>query len=109
MTASLTLPRVRYGEPEQQIRAHEQILERIATIPGVERVGGISTLPMSENTRVSSFTVSGGAPLARGNHPSAIYFAATPEYFEAMRIPLRNGRDFPRCRSSRDASGRRHQ
>ena len=93
-TAGYTLPRVRYPEPDQQIRSHEQILQRLAAIPGVERVAGVSTLPLSEQTRSSSFTVSGAAAVARGNHPDAIYFAATPGYFEAMRIPLRAGRTF---------------
>jgi putative ABC transport system permease protein len=94
VTASLTLPRIRYPEPDQQIRAYDGIMQRVAAIPGVERAAAISTLPLSEDTRTSAFTVSGAAPLARGNHPNALYFAITPDYFEAMRIPLRAGRKF---------------
>lgn len=94
MAASLTLPKVRYADADQQVSTHTQILDRIATIPGVEGAAGVSVLPLSENSRTSAFTVSGAAPLARGNHPNALYFTVTPDYFETMRIPVRAGRTF---------------
>src|SRR6476660_4506403 len=49
MTLSLTLPRVRYPELDQQIRAHDAIMEKIAAIPGVESAGGAYPMPLSNN------------------------------------------------------------
>ena len=94
MTMSLTLSRVRYPEPEQQIRAHDAIMEKIAAIPGVESAGGVNPLPFSNNITSRSFMVSGAAPLPRGNHPGASYLIVKPDYFKAMKIPVLQGRAF---------------
>ncbi len=97
VTASLTLPRIRYPEPQQQIRTHEKIIEKIAAIPGVEVAAHASTLPLSENHRISAFSIAGAPPVPHGNRPTATYFAVSPNYFQAMRIPLRAGRFFTRA------------
>jgi putative ABC transport system permease protein len=94
MTMSLTLSRVHYPEPEQQIRAHDTIMEKISAIPGVESAGGANPLPFSNNTTSRSFMVSGADPLPRGNHPGAGYLIVKPDYFKAMKIPVLQGRAF---------------
>ena len=97
MTMNLTLPRVRYPEVDAQIRAYDQIMEKIAAIPGVQSAGGANPLPLSENINNLSFMVSGAAPLPRGNHPGAGYLMIEPDYFQAMKIPLLSGRAFNRA------------
>ncbi|HEV3409561.1 MAG TPA: FtsX-like permease family protein, partial [Chthoniobacterales bacterium] len=96
MMGSLTLPRVHYSDTEKQVRTHEQIFDRLAGIPGVEAVGGATPFPLSGNLRTSSLMVSGMAPLPRGEHPEASHITVTPDYFRAMKIPLRAGRTFNR-------------
>src|SRR5450631_3408924 len=96
MTMQLTLPRVRYPEVDQQIRAHDAIMEKISTIPGVESAGGVNPLPLAGNISNLSFMVSGAAPLPRGNHPGAGYLIVKPDYFQAMKIPVLQGRAFTR-------------
>ncbi len=96
MTMQLTLPRVRYPELDQQIRAHDAIMEKISTIPGVESAGGVNPLPLAGNISNLSFMVSGAAPLPRGNHPGAGYLIVKPDYFQAMKIPVLQGRAFTR-------------
>ena len=96
LTASITLPRVRYPEPAAQIRAHDAIMEKIAALPGVEWAGGANPLPLSGNERMLTFMVSGAAPLPRGNHPGAGYVIVKPDYFQALKTPLRSGRVFTR-------------
>jgi putative ABC transport system permease protein len=97
MTMSLTLPRVRYPEFDQQIRTHDAIMEKISAIPGVEAAGGANPLPLSDNINNRSFMVSGADPLPRGNHPGAGYLIVKPDYFKAMKIPLLSGRAFTRA------------
>jgi putative ABC transport system permease protein len=97
MTMNLTLPRVRYPELDQQIRAHDAIMEKISAIPGVELVGGVNPLPLNGNIASLSFVVSGAAPLPRGNHPGAGYVIVKPDYFQAMKIPVLQGRAFTRA------------
>jgi putative ABC transport system permease protein len=96
MTMSLTLPRVRYPELDQQIRAHDAIMEKISGIPGVEAAGGANPLPLGGNISNLSLMVSGAAPLPRGNHPGAGYLIVKPDYFQAMKTPVVQGRAFTR-------------
>lgn len=96
MTMSLTLPRVRYPELDQQIRAHDAIMEKISRIPGVETAGGANPLPLGGNISNLSLMVSGAAPLPRGNHPGAGYLIVKPDYFQAMKTPVLQGRAFTR-------------
>jgi putative ABC transport system permease protein len=97
MTMTITLPRTHYAEIDQQIRGHDALLEKLASIPGVESVGGVNPLPLGGNIRNQSLMVSGAAPLPRGNHPGAGYLMVTPDYFKTMKIPIRQGHGFTRA------------
>lgn len=94
MTFQINLPKVRYPEVDQQIRTHDTIVEKLASIPGVESVGGVNPLPLGGNIRSQSIMVSGMAPLPRGNHPGTGYLMVKPDYFKAMKIPVMQGRAF---------------
>ena len=96
MTASISLPRTRYPEADQQVRTYDLIMEKVAAIPGVEAAGGVYPLPLGDNQRSRSFMPSGAAPLPRGNHPGGSYLLVKPDYFKTMKIPVLQGRDFNR-------------
>ncbi|HEX4666948.1 MAG TPA: ABC transporter permease [Chthoniobacterales bacterium] len=96
VTTSITLPRVRYAEPDAQIRVHQAIMEKIAALPGVRAAGAADPLPFSNNSASLSFAVSGMASTPRGDHPAASYLVVQPDYFQAMQIPVRRGRVFGR-------------
>ncbi len=97
MTMQLTLPRARYPEVNQQIRTHDVIMEKLSAIPGVESAGGVNPLPLAGNISHLSFMVSGAAPLPRGNHPGAGHLIVKPDYFQAMKIPVLQGRAFTKA------------
>ena len=69
-------------------------LERARSIPGVVAAGAVSSLPLSGAWESSSYTVEGREALPAGARPEAHYAVASPEYFRAMGIALREGRDF---------------
>ena len=94
VTLDLVMPRVKYPEPAQHRQFFEQVLPKLAAIPGVESVGGAMPMPFTGNDRGSSFTVVGQPPLPPGNHPSASHLIITPEYFRTMRTPSLAGRAF---------------
>ncbi|MBA2623923.1 MAG: ABC transporter permease [Chthoniobacterales bacterium] len=100
VAASLSLPRAKYPEPDQQMRALDQVVSKLALLPGVEAVGGVDALPLSGSIRVSSFTISGAAPVPEGDHPGAGHVVVTGDYFRAMSIPLLSGRAFDRRETS---------
>jgi len=85
---SLTgLPPARYQTRPRQIAYYDELLERIATVPGVDEVALVNNAPLSRiNTSLTMPMPNGrGGVLAR---------IISPRYFAAMGIPLLAGRLF---------------
>jgi putative ABC transport system permease protein len=82
--------------PPQRAAFFEQTLDRIAELPGVEAAGAVSALPFHDNSIdiTGAFTIE-GRPVPE-QEPSAFLTIATGDYFSAMGIPLRSGRQFTR-------------
>ncbi len=104
MTSALSLPRAKYTQASQQVRAVDDVLAKIAALPGVETAGAVDPLPLSGSIRGSSFTIPTAAPVAPGDHPSAGHVVVAGDYFRAMRIPLLSGRSFDRRDTSESPS-----
>jgi predicted permease len=95
VTANISLPSARYPQREQKTGFFQQLIERVRALPGVQAVGAISRLPVTGGYGATSIAIEGRAemtnllPQARPRiYPRTI----TPEYFQAMRIPLLKGR-----------------
>src|SRR5579883_1426545 len=69
---------------------------RIKPLPGVESVASINALPLIAKpaSNGSRFRVPGSPALSPDELPIAQIRVASPDYFTAMRIPLRSGRVF---------------
>jgi putative ABC transport system permease protein len=93
LTLGVTLLPIKYPEDEQVGAFYSQLLERLASAPGVESVGAISELPLAGNNTNDSFTIEGRPPVAKEDEPSTEYRVVTPRYFKSMAIPLLAGRD----------------
>jgi putative ABC transport system permease protein len=96
LTVRLNLPEAEYKEPESRARFVVQLLDKVRAIPGVQSVATTNLLPLvgggSNNTHVIE-----DFPLAPGEVPPILDSRwVTPSYFEAMRIPLLQGRGFDR-------------
>jgi putative ABC transport system permease protein len=71
-------------------------LEAVKAVPGVETAGWTSQLPLGGNWDRYGVQIE-GKPLANPEEaPSAERYAVSPEYLQAMRIPLRRGRTISR-------------
>jgi putative ABC transport system permease protein len=92
LTMSLNLVPSRYPTSEKRAPAIREILRRVKEVPGVESVGIINLLPLTFRGGSSGFYVEGTPPPAQGQAPAANNRIVSPEYFEALRIPLRAGR-----------------
>jgi predicted permease len=80
----------RYSQP-QAVQFFRNLFARLQALPGVETVGGISNLPLSNSEDLRMFAVD-GYPNQKGQLAEMRW--ATPNYFSAMRIPLIAGRLF---------------
>jgi predicted permease len=91
-TARISLPDDEYKH-DQKIRFIDQLIPRLAMLPGVKSASAGWPMPMSGSSASISFTVE-GHPVAKADHPSEAIGLALPGYFETMRIPLIAGRSF---------------
>lgn len=90
----LSLPESIYKEDAQLVAFHDELRVRLAALPGVNSVGAVAALPLSGMQFNISFAVEGRPPLPPAQQPSLEVRVATPEYFQAIGIPLRRGRGF---------------
>jgi putative ABC transport system permease protein len=94
LTFLVPLSEARYPEPERQRVFVDAVVERVSGLPGVHRVGGVSSLPLVVNRTGSSYTVEGEPPPEPGEFRIAEFRSITPGYFEAMGMPLLSGQGF---------------
>ncbi len=93
VTFTAPLPFIKYLSSQSRATFVNQLGDRLATIPGVETVGGVTPLPLAggEQYAVGSYGRIGGSDDEyRAN--KADYKAVLPGYFEAMKIGLVSGR-----------------
>lgn len=94
LTAGFSLPSSRYGDDPRRLAFYDQFRARLAQLPGVTGVGGVSFLPLSGAGVRSSFTPTDRPAPRDGEAPSADIRVVDEGYFTAMAIPLRAGRGF---------------
>ena len=94
LTLEYRLPINKYPANDQQTQFHNEVLERVRALPGIESAGIVRGLPFSGNGETSSIGLP-DRPVPPANAPfQALYNSATPGYFETVHIPLRAGRLF---------------
>jgi putative ABC transport system permease protein len=98
----LILPKAKYPEPEKHRQFFEQILPKLAALPGVEAAGGAFPMPFSGNDTGSTFSIAGQPPRPEGQELVASHLTITPDYFRAMHTPVLRGRAFD-SRDSKDS------
>ncbi|MBL8203182.1 MAG: ABC transporter permease [Blastocatellia bacterium] len=88
MAFDLSFAKSKYPQAEEQTRFLQELNERLAALPGVTAVGGITNLPLSNRDN--------GNPLQRVGKPDNPYVVGdmfvSGDYFAAMGIQLQRGR-----------------
>jgi putative ABC transport system permease protein len=72
---------------------YDRLLERASRLPGIESAAYTSDLP-DTGIQTRTFTIAGRLPPLEGERPYVGYYEVSPEFFHAMRIPVRLGRVF---------------
>lgn len=94
MTASLSLPKTRYGKSEQQSEFFRTVLGRLSRAPGVISAGAGNLIPFTGENSSASFQIE-GHPTGHGDPgPHGDIRLVTPGYFTTLGIPLLRGRLF---------------
>jgi len=88
------LPRAKYKEVAAQWNFHQQVMDRIKEVPGVQSVALVRGLPFSGNGATSAIILPDREAPPPGHEPEVMFNTATPNYFETMGIPFIKGRLF---------------
>jgi putative ABC transport system permease protein len=93
ITAQINLPRTKYPGPAAQRAFFDALLDRLRAVPGVQAAGVTNLLPLSPGNMVLSFEPEGQPPTGPDDEPPrASLRIVSPGFFEALGIPLREGR-----------------
>jgi predicted permease len=101
VSMTVSISDTKYPTPERQIDVYDRMLERVRALPGIEAAGAVSGLPgMGGSTQ--PVAIEGEPVVPMSEQPEFAMRVITPGYLQAMRIPVRRGRDL----DARDAAER---
>ena len=93
LTMKVSLPTVKYAKPEQQIAFFDEMLRKVAVVPGVNGAAMSAALPLNP-IRITPVLPEGQPEVPLAERPFIIIEAISPSWFHTMRAPLKAGRDF---------------
>jgi putative ABC transport system permease protein len=93
LTMRVQLPGSKYRE-EKQRAFFQQLMERMEAVPGVQSVGAISSVFLTDTPSSTNFSIE-GRPVPIGAEDIEVPLdVVTTKYFKVMGIPLIEGREF---------------
>jgi putative ABC transport system permease protein len=94
LTVRLSLSADEYRDLARRRVFFHDLLRRTAALPGVQAVGLVETLPVTQDDPYSTLALTAqDRPLPRGSEPVAVQYAMTAGYLRAVEIPILQGRD----------------
>jgi predicted permease len=94
LTLELTMSGRKYDNKEVVLATYHQLFERLEHLPGVSAAGAVTSLPLSEMFAWGPITVEGRVLSPGENFINADERMVSGHYFQAMEIPLLQGRLF---------------
>ncbi|NIR44039.1 MAG: ABC transporter permease [Gemmatimonadetes bacterium] len=94
VTMRVTLPSSRYEDRASLITAYGELEERLNAAPGIAAAGFVSEVPLAADRGGTSFLKEGESDIPEGENRTVNFAVVTPTYFQAMGVPLRQGRGF---------------
>jgi predicted permease len=93
LTMTVVLPAGKYTDPNRMVAYYQQAQERLAALPGVTGAGAVSQLPLQPGN-TTRFIVEGEPAPPPDQETEANIRVASASYFQALGIPLAQGRNF---------------
>ena len=94
LTAQMGLPMARYPNPADRVQFWARLVEKAQQIPGVTSVGLTTNVPLNGSVSSGSYSIVGYTPAEGEAAPHARQEIVGADYFQAMKIPLIEGRYF---------------
>ncbi len=86
-------PKVMKSPPDIRL-AFQNLLTRVATVPGVQSAAMTALVPLDDNDNEIPFWPGTGPQPPQDQLKSAVNYIVTPDYAKVMQIPLKRGRFF---------------
>ena len=94
LTLELTTTGERYKDKEAVLTDYRQLWQRLENLPGLNSAGAVTSLPLSQMFAWGPITVEGRVPPPGEKFINADVRMVSGHYFQAMEIPIREGRLF---------------
>jgi putative ABC transport system permease protein len=97
LTFSIGLQEIKHPTVEGAVMAHQEVIERVASLPGVVSASATTCLPLSMGCNGNTLRVEGETYPAGTLPPLALYRAVADRYFETMGMRILRGRSIDRA------------
>jgi putative ABC transport system permease protein len=99
LTMVTSLPAAKYQDEEQALQFYNRAVDELRAAPGIKSVGVTTNLPFGEGVNVDGFFIEGqelpsGGNVSQSAQTQSELQSVTPGTFQALGIPLLQGRDF---------------
>jgi predicted permease len=94
LTVNVTLPTARYPKPQARAELYSRAFSALAALPEIDQAGVAAVMPLTGNNWTVPFERVDKPSPAGVRPPDVGWQAATAGYFQALAIPLREGRLF---------------
>jgi putative ABC transport system permease protein len=103
LTMTVVPPAAKYTDPNRLVDFHDQLSERLKSLPGVTSVGSVDNLPL-QGGNTTRFTIEGDPVSLPGQAIEANFRVVDDSYFQTLGVPIISGRMFDQ-RDKANASG----
>lgn len=93
VTGTIQLPPARYSTADARVRFHDQLVERLRAVPGVDGAAFSSARP-GDIESSEGITVDGAPAVPENERPFVLYASVSDGYFSTLHIPVMQGRSF---------------
>lgn len=93
LSMNVSLPTVKYSDPQKQIAFFDELVRRVSALPGVHSAAISAALPLVPK-RITPMLPEGQAEVPLAERPFLIIEAVSPSWFQTMRVPMLAGREF---------------
>jgi putative ABC transport system permease protein len=93
LTMNVSLPTVKYNDPQKQITFFDDLQRRISALPGVQSSAISAALPLTPR-RITPMLPEGQQDVPLPERPFLIVEAINPTWFQTMHVPMQAGRNF---------------
>ena len=94
VTFGLALPAATYPTFDQRVQFYSRLFDRFSALPEMEGVAAVSGLPPQRQRNLFGTDIESYTPPSGSSELVEYYQRVTSGYFEAMRIPILQGRAF---------------